>query len=133
MKIQRRRDETGAAHLLEVVIVIPALFIVMMVIIQFGLMFHAKSVAEAAAQEGASVARHFDGTAGKGEQRARAYLTSVSSGTLTTSSVSGSRTATTASVTVTGSVVRLVPLIDLTVTETATGPVERYVPPVPNP
>ena len=47
--------------------------------------------------------------------------------------VTASRTADTASVTVTGTVVSVVPGFSLSVSESASGPVEKYVPPVDNP
>lgn len=133
MKRQRDQDERGAMSLAQVVITAPALLFLLMLIVQFGLMFHARNIAEQAAQEGAAVARRFDGTQTQGREKALQLLTAVGEGTLKDRDVTASRTADTASVTVTGTVVSVVPGFSLSVSESASGPVEKYVPPVDNP
>lgn len=137
MKRQMRgpgdHDERGAMSLAQVVITAPALLFLLMLIVQFGLMFHARNIAEQAAQEGAAVARRFDGTQTQGREKALQLLTAVGEGTLKDRDVTASRTADTASVTVTGTVVSVVPGFSLSVSESASGPVEKYVPPVDNP
>ena len=137
MKRQMRgpgdHDEHGAMSLAQVVITAPALLFLLMLIVQFGLMFHARNIAEQAAQEGAAVARRFDGTQTQGREKALQLLTAVGEGTLKDRDVTASRTADTASVTVTGTVVSVVPGFSLSVSESASGPVEKYVPPVDNP
>lgn len=115
--------------LAQVVITAPALLFLLMLIVQFGLMFHARNIAEQAAQEGAAVARRFDGTQTQGREKALQLLTAVGEGTLKDRDVTASRTADTASVTVTGTVVSVVPGFSLSVSESASGPVEKYVPP----
>lgn len=119
--------------LAQVVITAPALLFLLMLIVQFGLMFHARNIAEQAAQEGAAVARRFDGTQTQGREKALQLLTAVGEGTLKDRDVTASRTADTASVTVTGTVVSVVPGFSLSVSGSASGPVEKYVPPVDNP
>lgn len=128
-----RRDERGSMSLAQVVITAPALLFLLMLIVQFGLMFHARNVAEQAAQEGAAAARRFDGTAEQGRVDALQLLAAVGDGTLMGRDVQVRRTSTTATVTVTGTVVAVVPGLALTVTESASGPVETYVPPVDTP
>lgn len=122
----RRRDERGATA--QAVVVFPALLFVIMLIIQFALWAHAVSVAEAAAQDGAAVARRVDGTKTGAEAAANQSLASLGPQMLTTQNVVATRSATEASVTVTGKVISLVPGISLKVHETASGPVERFVP-----
>lgn len=119
--------------LAQVVITAPALLFLLMLIVQFGLMFHARNVAEQAAQEGVAAARRFDGTAEQGRANALQLLAALGDGTLKDRDVQVSRTSGTASVTVTGTVVAVVPGLSLTVTERASGPVETYVPPVDTP
>ena len=119
--------------LAQVVITAPALLFLLMLIVQFGLMFHARNIAEQAAQEGAAVARRFDGTQAQGREKALQLLTAVGEGTLKNRNVTANRTAETATVTVTGTVVSVVPGFSLSVSERAAGPVEKYVPPVDNP
>lgn len=124
-----RRGERGSMSLAQVVITAPALLFLLMLIVQFGLMFHARNVAEQAAQEGVAAARRFDGTAEEGRANALQLLAALGDGTLKDRDVRASRTSGTASVTVTGTVVAVVPGLSLTVTERASGPVETYVPP----
>ncbi len=133
MKPRRDRDERGAASLAQVVITAPALLFLLMLVVQFGLMFHARNIAEQAAQEGAAAARTFDGTEGQGHAKATQLLASIGTGTLKDRNVTVSRTADTATVTVTGTVISVVPGFTLHVSESASGPVEKYVPPVDNP
>ncbi|MEO5662855.1 MAG: TadE family protein [Nocardioides sp.] len=133
MKGPADHDERGAMSLAQVVITAPALLFLLMLIVQFGLMFYARNIAEQAAQEGAAVARRFDGTKAQGREKALQLLTAVGEGTLKNRDVTANRTADTATVTVTGTVVSVVPGFSLSVSESASGPVEKYVPPVDNP
>lgn len=129
----RKRTEIGAATLVETVLIAPALLIALMLIVQFGLMFHARNVAENAAQEGAATARHFDGTEAAAHATTVTYLQALGPKTLTDRFVSVHRTPQEATVTVTGTVISLVPGLHLQVSETASGPVERYVAPLDKP
>ncbi len=126
----RVRGERGAASLAQTVLVAPALLFALMLIVQFGLLFHAQNVAENAAQEGAAAGRRFDGSQTGAADRARMFLAELGPQMLTNQAVTAQRTPETASVTVTGTVISLVPGLALRVEETASGPVERYVPPV---
>ena len=125
----RMRDERGTASLAQTVLVAPALLFALMLIVQFGLLFHAQNVAENAAQEGAAAGRRFDGSQAGAAERARMFLAELGPRMLTHRTVTAQRTPETASVTVTGTVISLMPGLDLRVEETASGPVERYVPP----
>jgi Flp pilus assembly protein TadG len=125
----RVRDERGTASLAQTVLVAPALLLALMLIVQFGLLFHAKNVAENAAQEGAAAGRRFDGSEAGAAERARTFLAELGPRMLSNRTVTTQRTPETATVTVTGTVISLVPGLDLTVEESASGPVERYVPP----
>jgi Flp pilus assembly protein TadG len=106
----------------------PALLVTIMLIFQFALFLHAQAVAEAAAQDAAAAARRADGTAAAGRGAAHATLGSLSPRLLSNRVVDVDRSATTATVSVSGTVVSLVPGVKLAVHETASGPVERYVP-----
>lgn len=129
---QRQRDERGGSSV-EVVIAFPIVLGIILLIVQFGIAAHARSVAEAAAQEGAAVARRFDGTEGAGQARTVEYLNQLGPTILQNRSVNVQRSATTATVTVTGTVVSVVPGLNLQVTKSASGPVERYVAPEQQP
>jgi Flp pilus assembly protein TadG len=124
----RGRGEPGNASLAQTVLVAPALLLALLLIVQFGLLFHARSVAENAAQEGAAAGRRFDGTQTGAVERARRFLAELGPRMLTDRTVTAQRTAETATVTVTGTVISLVPGLHLRVSEAASGPVERYVP-----
>ncbi|MDT9594884.1 pilus assembly protein [Nocardioides zeae] len=108
----------------------PLLILLTMLIVQTGLVFHARAVAENAAQEGASAARQYDGTVAAATERTHRYLDELGPEMLSDRSVQVTRTPASVEVTVTGDVVSLVPFVDIGVAETASGPVERYVPPV---
>ena len=125
----RVRDERGTASLAQTVLVAPALLFALMLIVQFGLLFHAQNVAENAAQEGAAAGRRFGGSQAGAAERARMFLAELGPRMLTNRTVTAQRTPETASVTVSGTVISVVPGLDLRVEETALGPVERYVPP----
>lgn len=127
------RDERGATSVIQLVLIAPALLMMMMAIVQFGLLAHARNVAEQAAQEGAASARRFDGTEASAKADALKYLTLLGPQTLTDRDVVVNRGAQNATVTITGKVLTLVPGLDLHVKESSTGPVERYVPPVVRP
>ena len=126
----RVRSERGASSVAEMVLVAPALLFALMLIVQFGLMFHARNVAENAAQEGAAAARSFDGTDVAAKDTTNQYLQALGTQTLKDRSVTVDRSPETATVTVTGTVISVVPGLHLHVEESASGPVERYVPPV---
>lgn len=115
---------------MQVVLIAPLLMLTLMTIVQAGLIFYAQAVVEAAAQEGAAEARRFDGTEAGAQSRTETYLEALNSKILEGRSVQVTRSAETAEVTVTGSVISLVPFLELEIQESATGPVERYVPPV---
>ena len=132
VKVHRRaraRDESGASSVAEVVLIAPALLFALMLIVQFGLMFHARNIAEQAAQEGAAAARRFDGTAAGARSKTMQYLSALGPRTLQDRGVTAQRTGQTATVTVNGTVISVVPGLNLHVSETAAGPVERYVRP----
>ena len=95
--------------------------------VQAALFFHARQIADQAAQEGVSVARGFDSTATSGKDRATDFLTQVGGGTVENPMVTANRSTTTASVTVTDTVVSVIPGVSLRLNQTATAPVERFV------
>ena len=127
------RDERGATSVIQLVLIAPALLMMFMAIVQFGLLAHARNVAEQAAQEGAASARRFDGTEADAKTDALKYLTLLGPRTLQERDVVVNRGAQSATVTITGKVLTLVPGLNLQVRESSTGPVERYVPPVGQP
>lgn len=123
-----KRGERGET-MTQTVIVAPVLFLLIMIVLQFALTAHAQNVAEAAAQEGVAAARRFDAGATDGRTKAADALANLGPKMLSNRSIHVSRSQTTATVTVTGKVLSVVPGFNKTIIETSSGPVERYVTP----
>lgn len=123
------RGDRGAGAV-EVVIAVPLLMLIILVIVQFAVVWYAHAVAQATAEEALAVARLQGGTAAAGQQRAAQVLGQIGSAALVGPRVSVTRTAVSATVQVHATVERVVPLpgLSLPVTVTVTGPVERFVP-----
>ena len=119
------REERGASSV-EMVLALPIVLTVLFLAVQAGMWFYARSIALAAAETGARTSSMLDSSLQAGLSDARSFATGVGGTTLTGVTVTGDRSATTTTVTVTGHTVRLVPFMDLTVSQTATVPVERY-------
>jgi Flp pilus assembly protein TadG len=91
MRNRRLRGDEGSATT-ELVIIAPVLVSMIVLVIQFGLYFHASSVASAAAQEGAGTAAVFDNDGGRvahGEQEARDFVRTMAPELLTNVRVEG--------------------------------------------
>jgi Flp pilus assembly protein TadG len=123
----RPRDERGSA-LVEAVLVFPALLLAVMLIVQFALYFHAQSVAEAAAQDAVTQARHTNGTETDARAAGYATLDRLGPRLLTRRDVTVERGTETARATVSATVASLVPGLHLRIAATAAGPVERFIP-----
>jgi Flp pilus assembly protein TadG len=106
------------------VILLPALFALMFVGMQAALMFQGRTLALAAAQEGARAAASEHGTAAAGVGAAKSFVASSTSG-LKNTTVTGTRSATQATVTVITTTLSVIPGWEPTITQSATMPVER--------
>ncbi|MBB6555475.1 TadE/TadG family type IV pilus assembly protein [Nonomuraea rubra] len=121
---------------IELALLMPVILATVLLIVQVALWFHAREVAEAAAREGARVARAapFDSGAWQGEATAKATEIIQAVGprllqeaTATTSEKEPDERF----VTVTGSAVQVIPLLPelaFTITATSGGPVECFRP-----
>lgn len=127
-KRRARRDERGET-MTQTVIVAPVLFTLIMTIIQFALVAHAQNVAEAAAAEGVAAARQFGASESAGSAKASDALASLGPKMLSERTVNVRRSATTVSVTVSGTALSLVPGYHPRINQSSSGPVERYVAP----
>lgn len=115
---------------LETAIVASLLIALTFTIIQATLYFHARNVANNAAQVGVEAARVFGGSSSAGNSAASGFLDQVSPSLFATRSVSTSRTATTATTQVTATTPSLVPGLRLpTIEAAATAAVERTTDP----
>ena len=119
------RGERGSSSV-EMVIALPIVLTVLFLAVQAGTWFHARSIALASAQSGARTSAMLNSTLEAGLSSARSFAADVGGTTLTGVTVTGDRTATSTTVTVTGHSVRLVPFMDVTVSQSATLPLERY-------
>lgn len=108
------------------VLLMPALFSVMFLGMQGALFYHARTVAIAAAQEGARTAAGLNGTGPAGAADAYAFVADAGGDdVLKAPNISSSRSATTATVTVTGRSLSVIPGWTPAVTQSASVPVER--------
>lgn len=121
----RLRDERGMTTI-QVAILFPVVLFWIMLIVQYGLWWHAKQVANAAAAEAVDAAQVSSGTARDGEDAAASYLTQ--SGNLDNVTITVTREPTTVTAEIRGDAPRLVPGFEWSVTARSTAPVERFVP-----
>ena len=119
-----RAGERGSTSI-QMVILMPALFAVMFLGMQAALIYHARTLAIASAQEGARAAGAENGTTAAGITTARTYLAETAGDALTSSTVTGTRTATTATVTVRGVALSVLPGWRPAITQSASVTVER--------
>ena len=120
------RDSERGFSTLEAVIVIPVVVILTMLVIQYVMLWHARNIAEAAAQNGLRVARGYQATGAQGQASASDYLRNVAGQMLRHPLINADRDATTVVVTVHAKVISVIPFGGFSVTETATGPVEKF-------
>lgn len=126
---RRLRDERGSSTA-TAVIMFPILLIILMTLVQWGLYFHAQSLADAAAQDAARAAQGVDGTPADGEAVAAALLDRArESGLLQDVKVEVTSVAGTVRAEVTGQVRSLVPIPGLSsrVHGVSQGPAEDFV------
>lgn len=123
--MRRCRGEAGLTAT-QLAVVMPALLFWIMLIVQYGLWFHAKQVAGAAAAEAIDVAQVPGNSAASAEAVARSFLSQ--SGNLTHVTIEISPTADLVSVRVSGQAPQLVPGITWTVASVAQAPLERFIP-----
>jgi Flp pilus assembly protein TadG len=112
----------------ELVVATPLLLLMLLTIVQFALWSHATHIAQTAASQGLAVARAQNGTAAAGRTSAQQILDQLARGPLADPSVSVDRTATEASIRISGTATALLPFMTLPVHAEVVGPVERFVP-----
>lgn len=125
----RERGERGSVSI-ELVILLPALFSVMFLGMQAALFYHARTVAIAAAQEGARAAAGENGKSSDGIRSATAFVAEVGGDdALRGSQATAERTGTRVTVTVTGHSLSVIPGWNPEITQSASLPVERLTAP----
>ena len=116
--------ERGSVSI-QMVILLPAMFAVMFLGMQAALVYHARTLAIASAQEGARAAGAENGTVAAGIGTARDYLAATAGDSLTATTVTGQRSATTATVTVHGVALSVLPGWRPDITQSSSVTVER--------
>lgn len=125
----RQHDERGSATI-QLVILLPALFAVMFLGMQAALFYHARTVAIAAAQDGAQAAAGETGNESAGVAAATSFIKDAGGdGVLTATSSTAHRTATTVTVTVKGHSLSVIPGWSPVIVQSASLPVERVTTP----
>ncbi|GAA1745556.1 TadE/TadG family type IV pilus assembly protein [Microbacterium paludicola] len=124
--IRHRVSDDRGLSTAESSIIWSVFFLVILTILQAAVYLHGYNLAQAAAAVAVEEARLYDAGTGDGYSAASSTA-EKSGGMLNNISVNVSRSATQVSATVTGDVPLLVPGMNLTVTGTASGPVERWV------
>ena len=124
-----RRDERGSVSI-ELVILLPALFAVLFLGMQAALYYHARTVAIAAAQEGARAAGAETGTRSDGVEAANGFVAEAGGDdVLVGANSTADRTATTVTVTVSGHSLSVIPGWTPKVVQSASLPTERLTSP----
>lgn len=118
------QGERGSASL-QLAVLLPVLFGVMFLGLQAALIYHARTVAVAAAQEGARAAAVEGGTAGDGAQAASGFVADAGGADVLETAVTARRSAGTATVTVSGTALTVLPGWHPRIRQSATLPVER--------
>lgn len=107
-------------------LLLPVLFLVMFLGMQAALYYHARTVAIAAAQEGARAAGAETGTTNRGIGAARDFVAAAGGDdVLAAVTVTGRRTATTVTMTIRGQAMSVIPGWSPVLEQSATAPVER--------
>ncbi|MGB8020330.1 MAG: TadE family protein [Candidatus Nanopelagicales bacterium] len=122
----RLAGERGSASL-ELAVVFPVVMALILLIVQAGIYWHARTLALTAAQEGLRSASVLRGSSQAGVAHAADFLDRAGAdGWLTDRRAAADRGSTSVTVTVTGRAISLVPgIAGLPVRQAATGPVER--------
>lgn len=123
---ERRSDDRGSSTV-EFVICAALMVMLLIVIVQVGVYFHTRAVAQTAARQGLDQVRVVDGSTDSGVATANEFLDQAGA-SLDDRNVTATRTAVHATVTVSGSVVSIIPGLDLHVDVTVDAPLERVTP-----
>jgi hypothetical protein len=119
--VRRGRDDRGGVS--AQVAIVPAVAALFFFVVQVSLWFYARSVATSAAQHGLDAARVEEGTEADGVQTVEQFIDQI--GGLDVQSLSVSRGAEVATVTIEGEPVTVLPYFDVPIEVTLEAPVER--------
>ncbi|WP_062344822.1 TadE/TadG family type IV pilus assembly protein [Herbidospora yilanensis] len=132
MRRPDRRDNDRGATVIELALLMPVVLVVVLLIVQMALWFHGRQVADAAAREGARIARSGDDDwQGAAEAKAQQIIQAIGPEILRSATATAWEEGDSRGVEVTGSAVQVVPLlpeISFTITARFGGPVECFRP-----
>ena len=111
----------------EFVIASAAMVLLLLMVVQVGVWYHTRAVAQTAARHGLDHVRTINGSPSEGIDVASEFL-DQSGGGLENHNVDATRTAAVSSVTVSGRVVSILPGVSFTVSVTVDAPTERIEP-----
>lgn len=122
----RGRGDEGYS-VLEASITLPIIILLLMMIVQWAIVWHTRNIANAAAQEALRSAEQYNSTSAAGRQDGETYISQVAPHVLPSGCVSVNRTAATVTVHVHCKItMSVVPFGTYWVDETVSGPVERF-------
>ncbi|MFG2691598.1 TadE/TadG family type IV pilus assembly protein [Streptomyces sp. NPDC048405] len=125
---RRQADDRGDASI-QMAIVYPFVLLAAITVIQASMWYYARQIALTAAREGVTAARVYQAGPGDGTARARQVLGRTAGDSLRSVSVSASSDGERVRVRVSGTAQSMIPgVAGLTITQSASGPVERWVP-----
>lgn len=127
--LRRLHDRTGGlgdrgSSTIQMVVLLPALFVLMFLGVQAALMYQGRTIALAAAQEGARAAAAETGTVGAGVAAATGFVDATTAG-LKGTTVTGTRGVDEATFTVTTETVSVIPGWNPRIVQSASMPVEK--------
>lgn len=122
-----RQEADGGYSVLEAAIVLPVVFGLLMIVVQWAIVWHARNVTEAAAQEGLRTTEAYGATAAAGRADTINYLDQVAPHALPDPQVNVARGPTVATVHIHAPVMTVIPFAHFDTDETVSGPVETLV------
>ncbi|HWL41770.1 MAG TPA: TadE/TadG family type IV pilus assembly protein [Ilumatobacter sp.] len=122
----RWRDDRGSASV-EFVLCAAAVVLLFLLVIQVGVWYHSRAVAQTAARHGLDHVRTLNGSTDAGVAAANEFLDQAGGG-LSSRDVSATRDIEESTVTVTGNVVSILPGVSFNVSVTVNAPTERIEP-----
>lgn len=123
----RLRGDAGVVST-EVAVIMPALIIVIMMVFQVGMFWHAKQAADVAAEEAVEAAQVATATEADGYSGAASILGQAGNLRNATVTVNRDEAAGTVTVTITGNAPAIIPFGSWGVTSQAQGSIERFIP-----
>lgn len=123
-----RGDRDGGYSILEAAITLPAIVFLLMAVVQWAIVWHARGLAQAAAQEGLRNAAAYGSSTGAGQQDIANYINQVAPNALANPQIQVNRSGNTITVHIHASVPSLVPFGSFSVDATASAPVETWSP-----